>query len=134
MSEYTQEFGQLPGQPMDDARVRAKGAADASLNIRAAELLRTPLSPRRTLTTFADELHRSATLQKARHDATLRMREFCTEMTLVLMDTGAECEWCRANEGQRFSVQEDPNEVLAQNCSCAPYPSATFHPAMSVDN
>src|SRR5262245_31923933 len=48
LMDYLRNFGQAPGEQPGDDRVRAKDAADASLNIRAAELLRAPLSPRRT--------------------------------------------------------------------------------------
>lgn len=132
IADYLRQFSQAPGQQLDETRMRAKAAADAALNIRAAELLRAPLSPRRTLTTFAGELQRNATLQKARYDAVVQMREFCAEMSLVLVDTGDECVWCRENVGNRFPVMEDPNELLAQHCTCAPYSSATFHPAIKA--
>lgn len=128
VTDYLRNLGQAPG----NARMPDKGAADASLNIRAAELLRAPLSPRRTLTAFAGELQRDAMLQKARYDAVAKMREFCAEMSLTLANTGDECEWCRANDGKHFSVQEDPNELLARHCTCAPYASATFYPAIKA--
>ena len=134
VSEYLARFGQVPGLPLDASRARAKEPADVALNIRAAELLRAPLSPRRSLTAFADELLRDAILQKARYAAVVRMREFCAEMSLVMAHTGAECAWCRANEGKRFSVAEDPNELLEQNCTCAPYSSTTFYPAIESVN
>ena len=132
IADYLRQFGQAPGQQVDPARRRAKEAADVQLNIRAAELLRAPLSPRRSLSVFADELHRHAILQKARHDAVARMRGFCEEMTLTLVGTGDECDWCRANDAKRFPVELDPNELLALHCSCAPYSSATFHPAIKA--
>jgi len=130
VTDFLREFAQVPGQALDGAQGRARDAAEASLNIRAAELLRAPLSPRRTLGTFAGELHRHALLQKARYDAVASMREFCEEMSLVLVDAADACDWCRTNDGRRFSVQEDPNELLARNCACTPYASATFHPAI----
>ena len=132
MADYLQQFARAPGLRLDEAQSRAKAAADLALNIRAAELLRAPLSPRRTLAAFAEELHRSALLQKARYDAVVNMRGFCSEMVLIMANTGEECAWCRANEGRRFPVQEDPNELLACNCSCAPYSSTTFHPAIQA--
>ena len=128
--QYLQQFGNPFGHELDPAQMRAKGAADASLNIRFAELLRAPLTPRRTLTTFAIELLRTAILQKARYDAVAKMRMFSAEMVLTTISTGDECDWCRANNGKRFSVLEDPNELLAQHCRCVPYASATFHPAV----
>lgn len=127
---YLQQFGNPFGHELDPVQVRAKGAADASLNIRFAELLRAPLSPRRTLTTFAVELLRTAILQKARYDAVVKMRSLCDEMVLTTVSTGDECDWCCANGGKRFSVQEDPNELLAEHCRCVPYATATFHPAV----
>ena len=130
--DFLREFGQVPGQELDVDQWRARDAAESSLNIRAAELLRAPLSPRRTLSTFTGELHRNALLQKARHDAVVSMREFCEEMSLVLVHTGDACDWCRANDGKRFSVQEDPNELLARHCACAPYASTTFHPVVKA--
>ena len=105
VAEYLREFGRVPGQSSSDAQRRAKDEADVLLDIRAAELLRAPLSPRRRLSAFADELHRGALMQKARHDAVLQMRAFCEEMSLTLVGTGDECEWCRANEGRRFGIQ-----------------------------
>jgi len=132
IADYLQEFARVPGQKVGEAQRQAKDAADVQLNIRAAELLRAPLSPRRSLSAFADELHRSALMQKARHDAVVQMQAFCDEMSLTLVGTGDECEWCRANEGKRFPIQQDPNELLAQHCTCAPYSSATFHPAIKA--
>lgn len=134
IAEYLAQFGQVPGIPLEASRMQGKGAADVALNIRAAELLRTPLSPRRPLTALADELLRSAILQKARYEAVVRMREFCAEMSLVLGNTGDECDWCRANEGNRFPVTDDPNELLDRHCSCAPFSSATFYPAIEALN
>ena len=131
VTEYLGQFAQIPGVPLDAARARAKGPADVALNIRAAELLRAPLSPRRPLATFADELLRDAILQKARYEAVAKMREFCTEMSLVTPNAGNECAWCRANEGKRFPVAEDPNELIERNCTCAPYSSTTFYPAIA---
>ena len=132
VAEYLREFGQVPGQRLVAAQGQAKDAADMQLDIRAAELLRAPLSPRRSLSAFADELHRSALMQKARHDAVVQMQAFCDEMSLTLVGTGDECDWCRANEGKRFPIAQDPNELLAQHCRCAPYSSATFHPAIKA--
>lgn len=132
IADYLQQFGRAPGQQLDDARCRGKQAADMQLNIRAAELLRVPLSPRRSLSIFADELHRGAILQKARQDAVARMRGFCEQMTLTVAGTGEECEWCRANDGKRFAIGLDPNHLLALHCSCAPYSSTTFHPAINT--
>jgi hypothetical protein len=134
VSAYLAEFGNPMSEELDAAQVRAKGGADASLNLRFAELLRAPLSPRRPLTTFAGELHRDALLQKARYDAVVQMRAFCAEMVLTIVGTGDECAWCCANRGKRFSVLEDPNELLARHCHCAPYASATFHPAINDIN
>ena len=132
MAEYLQQFAQAPGLQIDPRQARAKEEADLALNIRAAELLRAPLSPRRTLAAFADELHRNAMLHKARHDAVVNMRGFCSEMMLTLAHTGDECAWCRENEGRRFSVQDDPNALLAGHCNCAPYSSSTFYPAIKA--
>jgi len=132
VEDYLRQHGRVPGQPLDEGRRRAKELADAALDIRAAELLRAPLAPRRTLSTYAGELYRDATLQKARHDAVLQMRQFCGGMMLALVGTGDECAWCRANDGKHFAVSEDPNEVLARNCTCAPYSTAMFHPVMQA--
>ncbi|MBS0339467.1 MAG: hypothetical protein JSS56_03010 [Proteobacteria bacterium] len=132
VADYLRDFAQAPGLRPDPAQARARDAADLALNIRAAELLRAPLSPRRTLAAFAGELHRNALLQKARHDAVVSMRELCREMSLALANTGDECAWCRDNDGRRFSVMEDPNELLARHCTCAPYAWATFHPAIKA--
>ncbi|MBS0455155.1 MAG: hypothetical protein JSS14_27985 [Proteobacteria bacterium] len=132
LADYLQQFAQAPGVPLGEAQARAKDAADLALNIRAAELLRAPLSPRRPLATFAGELHRSALLQKARFDAVATMREFCAQMSLTLANTGEECAWCRENEGRSFSVMEDPNELLARHCACTPHAWATFHPAIQA--
>ena len=133
VADYLAQFAQVPGlTKLDPGQARAREEADLALNIRAAELLRTPLSPRRPLSVFADELHRSALLHKARFDAVAGMRAFCSEMVLTLANTGDECAWCRENEGRRFSVQDDPNALLAQHCSCAPYSSTTFHPAVKA--
>ncbi|MDM0045850.1 hypothetical protein QTH91_15285 [Variovorax dokdonensis] len=132
MTEHIRQFAQIAcegADRRDDARRNARHAAENALDIRAAELLRIPLSPRRTLTSFAAELYRDAMLRKARHDAVVQMRLFCSEMTLNVLDTGAECDWCKANDGKAFPVSEDPNELLARHCSCAPYSSATFYPA-----
>ena len=132
VAEYLRDFGQMPGQPGSQAQRSAKAEADVLLDIRAAELLRAPLSPRRSLSTYADELHRNALMQKERHDAVLQMRDFCEEMSLTLVGTGDECEWCRANDGRHFGVHEDPNDLLARHCRCAPYSPATFHPAIKA--
>jgi len=132
VADYLRQFAQAPGLQVDPGQARAKEEADPALNIRAAELLRAPLSPRRTLAVFAGELHRHAMLQKARHDAVLNMREFCSEMALTLANTGVECAWCRENEGRRYSVHDDPNALLDQHCSCAPYSSTTFYPVIKA--
>lgn len=132
VTDYLQQIAPAPGLQLDPAQARAKASADFALDIRAAELLLAPLSPRRALSVFAGELHRSALLHKARYDAVADMRSFCGEMALTLANTGDECAWCRANSGRRFSVLEDPNELLARNCSCAPYSSTTFHPALQA--
>jgi hypothetical protein len=133
MAQHIGQFAQIASEGADRhdaARRQARHAAENALDIRAAELLRTPLSPRRSLTTFSAEMYRDAMLQKARHDAVVQMRAFCSEMTLHVLNTGDECDWCRANEGQVFSVHEDPNDLLARHCTCAPYASAMFHPAV----
>ena len=130
VAEHLHQFGQAPGLKADPGQARAREEAELALNIRAAELLRAPLSPRRSLAVLAGELHRNAMLHKARHDAVVNMREFCSEMALTLANTGDECAWCRVNEGRRFSVLDDPNALLAQHCTCAPYSSATFHPVI----
>jgi len=131
VADYLQQFAQVPGLRPGEEQARAKASADLALNIRAAELLKAPLSPRRSLAAFADELLRTALLNKARHDAVADMRGFCVEMALTLANTGDECAWCRANEGRRFPVQQDPNELLARDCRCAPYSSTTFHPVVA---
>lgn len=132
IAEYLAQFAQVPGVPFDRSRLHGKDAADVALNIRAAELLRAPLSPRRPLTALADELIKEAVLQKARYEAVVKMREFCTGMSLVIVNAGDECGWCRANDGKRFAAKDDPNELLARNCTCAPYSSAMFYPAMQA--
>lgn len=132
VEDYLRQFAQAPGLQVVPGQARARDEADMALNIRAAELLRAPLSPRRTLAVFAGELHRSAMLHKARQDAVATMRGFCSEMALTLANTGDECAWCRDNEGRRFSVQDDPNALLALHCGCAPYSSTTFYPAVKA--
>ena len=132
IADYLRQFAQAPGLQIDQAQARAKEEADLALNIRAAELLRAPLSPRRTLAVFAGELQRSAMLQKARHDAVVNMRGFCSEMSLTLANTGDECAWCRENDGRRFSALDDPNALLAHHCTCAPYSSTTFYPVIKA--
>ena len=131
---HIQRFG-LAGQAgpvgnarTDAAKVAARHQAEDALDVRAAELLRVPLVPRRPLTEFAGELYWNAATHKARQDAVVQMREFCSQMSLTLVSSGDECTWCQANEGKLFSVQEDPNELLDRFCRCAPFPTATFHP------